>query len=94
MPRGEQEIPADCVTCIRCGWVSFAVTRADAEAHVEKHNRWRLEEPSRLRHWPTPAVLDSYRCRGCGQWGPYRRTVPGDCPTGATLNAVVCEHAE
>lgn len=93
MPR-EQEIPSDTVTCLRCGWVSYAVTKAHAEAHVERHNAFRLADPARLKHWPTPASVEEYRCRGCGQWGPYRKARQGDCPTGATINPVVCEHAE
>lgn len=94
MPRGEQEIPEDFVTCLRCGWVSYAVTKANAEAHTVKHNAMREADPAAMRWWPNSATIETYRCRGCGQWGPYRKAKPGDCPTGATINAVVCEHAE
>lgn len=91
MPR-ETEIPDECVTCLRCGRVSMAVTKATAEAHVERHNRMRESDPDAMRWWPKPATLDGYRCLGCGTWGPYRKTKPGDCPVGATINTVICEH--
>jgi len=73
----EQEIPADTVTCTRCGWVSYAVTREHAEQHVARHNAMRLEHPENEKFWPTPTSLDRYRCLGCGGWGPYRPARPG-----------------
>jgi hypothetical protein len=90
----ETEIPDDAVTCLRCRRVSVAVTKAAAEAHIERHNRRRESDPEAMRWWPKPATLDGYRCLGCGTWGPYRKAKAGDCPLGATINTVVCEHAE
>jgi len=87
----ETEIPSDTVTCEACGWVSYSVTRQHAEERVARHNARRAIDSSALRHWPTPMSIQKYACRGCGGWGPYRPARQGDCPTGATINAVVVD---
>lgn len=89
MPKADTAPEA--VTCIRCGRIGFAVSRAEAEMHVARHNAMRLEPPDNARFWPTPTSLDSYRCLGCGSWGPYRPARPGDCPSGVTINPVVTD---
>ncbi|MCJ2048802.1 hypothetical protein [Methylobacterium sp. J-070] len=87
----ENEIPTDTVTCLACGWVSYAISRSQAEANVERFNRFRAEDPSRLRYWPNPKAIGSYRCMGCSGWGPYRPAREGDCPRGATINPVLLD---
>jgi len=87
----ETEIPPDSVTCTRCSWVSYAVSRAEAEQRIARHNAMRLEHPDNLRFWPNPTSLERYRCLGCGGWGPYRSARTGDCPSGATINPVLVD---
>lgn len=36
MARGRREVGDDEVTCLTCGWVAYAVTRAEAEDEVAR----------------------------------------------------------
>lgn len=87
----EAEAAPDAVTCTRCGRVGFAVSRAESEQRIARHNRMRLESPENRQFWTGPTSLDSYRCLGCGGWGPYRPARPGNCPSGMTINLVVTD---
>lgn len=87
----EADAAPNAVTCTRCGRVGFAVSRAEAEQRIARHNRMRLESPENSRFWPNPTSLERYRCRGCGGWGPYRSARTGDCPSGATINPVLVD---
>lgn len=91
MFEAKAEATPKAVTCTRCGRVSFAVSRAEAELRVAEHNAMRLEHRDNLRFWPAPASVDRYRCLGCGGWGPYLPARPGDCPPGVTINAVIVD---
>jgi hypothetical protein len=76
--------PERTVRCA-CGWVSLAVSRADA-----------LDEVALIRAArPDSTVsLADYRCLGCGGSGPYAPATAQDAPIGATLNFVIAEDGE
>lgn len=67
------------VTCIRCGRVGRAISRADAEKQVSETKAFidSLPHDQQSRH--TRASLDTYRCLGCGG-NEFRPSEDGDCP--------------
>lgn len=78
------------VTCIRCGRVSRAYSRQEAENQVDESNAWidSLPADEQLRH--SRASIDMYRCLGCGGT-EFRPSEDGDCPDGVTLSPVIYE---
>ena len=93
---------ADVVTCTKCGWVSFAVSREYAEkavkgfidyynalSHKDKEF-WRgVNADGSLRPARMPSVAD-YVCLHCSG-SSFRPAKDGDCPGGCTLNPVIVE---
>ncbi|TXN41262.1 hypothetical protein FV232_09730 [Methylobacterium sp. WL30] len=92
MARREREIGPCEVTCLACGWVSYAVTRAEAESEVARMREYlaTLSAEDR-RGWSEegPSV-EKYVCMGCGG-REFRPARAEDCPDGATTNPVVWE---
>jgi hypothetical protein len=79
------------VTCLRCGWVSFAVTKAEAEREIAEFNAYFASLPEEQKaRYTGPSSLDQYRCIGC-EGSEFRQARDGDCPDGVTLNPVVCD---
>lgn len=81
------------VTCLTCGWVSLAVSRAEAEAAVAEFNAHldTLPEADRQRYrGDRRTSLADYQCH-CGAPAGYRLALPGDCPTGCTIGPVIWE---
>lgn len=78
------------VTCIRCGRVGRAVSRAEAEGQIAETNYFIDSLPlvEQTRH--TRATLDMYRCVGCGGI-EFRPAQADDCPDGATISPVIYE---
>lgn len=79
------------VTCLRCGWVSFAVTRAEAAREIAEFNAYydSLSDREKARYGG-PSSLDQYTCLQC-DGSEFREARDGDCPDGVTLNPVVCD---
>jgi hypothetical protein len=92
MARSRREVGDDEVTCVTCGWVSYAVSRAEAETEVARMRAYlaTLSEQDR-RGWSSegPSV-EKYVCRSCGGTD-FRPARAEDCPDGATTNPVVWE---
>lgn len=89
-PRVHEPSPEE-VTCLKCGWVSFAVTKADALKEIEKFNGWYRKQPEDVKaRYGQESSLDQYRCLRC-KGTEFRRSKPGDAPRGVTLNPVVWE---
>lgn len=81
------------VTCIKCGLVSFAVTRAYAEAEVASFNVYfnsLTTDEQQNFYGGKGASIQSYKCMLCGG-SLFRPSLPGDCPDGCTLNPVICD---
>lgn len=83
-------------TCNRCGWVSYGVTRKDAERSVAEFNKFYEAAPAATREsFGGPSTILHYEvCIGCG--GSYKNTrdsSPDDCPVGCTLNPIIVEEA-
>lgn len=84
------------IICLDCGWISYAVTRAEAERMIESFNRYfdRLSPQDQQRHYAgRRADLSSYRCINCGNGDPlrFRPARASDNPYGVTVNPVVCD---
>ena len=92
MARSRREVGPDEVTCTSCGWVSFAVTRAEAEIEVTRMNAYlATPSPAVRRGWsPEGASVEKYVCLNCGG-STFRPALPEDCPDGATTNPVIWE---
>lgn len=81
----------DEVTCIRCGWVSYAVTKAEAEQNIAKFNEFYDAQPSEVQAmYAGRSSLEQYRCLRCGGT-EFRPAEPGDAPKYVTLNPVIWE---
>lgn len=89
-PRVREPVP-DEVTCVKCGWVSVAVTKAAALKEIEQFNSWYRRQPDDVKaRYGQESSLEQYRCLRCAGT-EFRPAVPGDAPRGATLNPVVWE---
>jgi hypothetical protein len=84
-------------TCNICGWVAFAVTRADAEASVASFNDYfgKADAYARSLFGNRRASITGYeKCFGCaGPYTNFRDAVEGDCPIGCTLQPIITEDA-
>lgn len=87
----QRSMHPDSVTCLRCGWVSFAISRAEAEREIAEFNAYYASMYGEQKaRYSGPSSLDQYRCIGCGG-SEFRLARDDDCPNGATLNPVVCD---
>lgn len=80
------------VTCNKCGRVHFGVTREDAQAEVDRFNRYfDTLTPENQEMFGRRSSIDSYeRCIACGNpYTNFRPSQPGDCPDGCTINPVI-----
>lgn len=92
MPRRDREIGPGEVTCTACGWVSYAVTRDEAESEVVRMRAYLATlSPTDRRGWSEegPSV-SKYVCQNCAG-STFRPARAEDCPDGATVNAVIWE---
>lgn len=83
-----------CVTCTRCSWVSFAVTKAHAENEVKKFNEYyhTLSERDQ-QSYRGPSSLDTYTCQVCGST-TFRLSTAEEIPYGSTISPVIWEEQE
>ena len=82
------------VTCLACGWVSVAYSRAQAEKEVAEFNNYfdALAESQRLAYYrDKKADIKRYeQCFGCGgSYQNFRRAIKEDCSDGATLQPLI-----
>jgi len=83
----------DIVTCTKCGWVSFAVSKAFAENEVKKFNTYFDSLPKREQikyYGGDGASIDEYTCMRCGG-NEFRPAKTDDYPVGCTLSPVIWE---
>ena len=91
--------PEILVTCRRCGWVHFAVSRKFAESEVKNFNDWFAKQDSETRaaYGNRPSSISGYdRCNYCGTTNlkNFRPSQPGDCPSGCTLGPIIQDEME
>lgn len=83
------------VTCDKCGWVHFAVTRAHAEHEVAKFNDWFDRQPQETKDMyggrGSSIEKDYDRCFLCGPGATFHPSQPGDCPDGCTIQGTIYE---
>jgi len=82
------------VTCLTCGWVSFAYSRTQAEKEVAEFNDYfsTLTEKQRMDYYGNKKgdIKRYEQCFGCGgAYQNFRRAVKEDCPDGATLQPLI-----
>jgi len=81
-------------TCNQCGWVAFGVTRAFAEAEVERFNQfYRSSPPETKELYNGPSSIAHYECcNRCGnEYTNFRDSIETDCPIGCTLSPIIVE---
>jgi hypothetical protein len=83
------------VTCVACGWVHMAYTRAEAQAEVDKFNAWYVQqsEDTKACYGGKESLVKHYE--GCDRCGGkvFRPSKPDDCPVGCTIGPVIYEPA-
>jgi hypothetical protein len=82
------------VTCLKCGWVAFEVSRTFAEAEVASFNEYFSALSADVRegmYGGKPATLALYeKCFFCGgSYQHFRDAQEGDCPRGCTLSPII-----
>ena len=81
------------VTCRNCGWVHFALTRAEAEAEVAEFNAFYHQQTQETKdnYGGRPSHIGKYEfCFVCSKQDFYP-SLPGDAPRGCTINPIIYE---
>ena len=85
-------------TCLHCGWVHFAVSRAYAETEVARFNAFfdKASPATQAAYRNRRSSVQSYEhcMRRNAQWTEFRDALPEDCPVGCTLNPIIYEHIQ
>lgn len=82
------------VTCNKCGWVHFQVSRAHAVAEVERFNAFfdtLAPQEQQDYYGGRGASIRLYEhCHFCdGPHTNFRDTIPGDVPDGCTIGPMI-----
>jgi hypothetical protein len=82
------------VTCTKCGWVHFPVSRQHAEKEVTDFNAYFETLPKNLQddfYAGKGAAITLYeRCFHCGgSYKDFRLSKYGDCPDGCTIQPIL-----
>ena len=86
--------PQKLITCNKCGWVHFPVTRAHAIAEVIKFNQWfdKQDQETKDSFGGKGSSVEKYdRCFFCGPGATFRPFKEGDCPDGCTIQGAIYE---
>lgn len=78
------------VACRNCGWVSYALTREEAEAAVNEFNSHfdAMPPETQAMYGDRRSSLEDYRCHRCGK-DHFQRVSLGDSLRGSTISPVV-----
>ena len=86
----------DLVTCNKCGWVHFTVSKKYVENWKKTWKKYCKEWPEeKLRSYgilnrQPPSALPYYRCFLCrNSYKNFRPAKEGDCPDGCTINPIL-----
>lgn len=86
------------LTCKKCGWVYFGVSREHAEAEVKRFNEYfyKLSQKNRKRLYGNkPASIQLYEKCWCGNdYTNFRPSRRGDCPDGCTISPIIIGEKE
>lgn len=90
-----EEFYMELVTCKVCRWVSMGITRAQAQAEIDRFNAYfdSLHPQKQLDYYNgRRSSLDNYRCLSCGG-SSFRKYDASRDPdvTGSTINPVIYE---
>lgn len=82
------------VTCLKCGWVSFEVSRKYAEDEAARFNAFfdtLTPEQQQDYYGGKKATITFYEhCMLCGgSYTNFRPSRQGDCPDGCTINPIL-----
>jgi hypothetical protein len=82
-----------CVTCLKCGWVYFEVTREYAENEVKKFNEYfngLTKEKQDEYYGGRGSSIKTYEQCWCGSdYKNFRDSKEGDCPNGVTMSPMI-----
>lgn len=81
-----------CRTCLKCGWVYFAVSRAHAEGEVKQFNEYfaTLSKEQQDDYGGKGATIEPYEACWCGNpHTNFRESREGDCPAGVTMSGII-----
>lgn len=90
---GPVQPTSELVTCVNCGWVHMAYTRAQAAQEVAEFNQWYEQQTDETKtHFGSrPSAVEHYEgCDRCGK-RVFRGFQKGDCPDGCTIGPVIVE---
>lgn len=81
-------------TCIRCGWVHFGVSRAEAldsiSRFMEYYGTLSISQRESFYKSNPPSIADYEHCMVCvNSYKNFRPYKKGDCPDGCTLSPIL-----
>jgi len=82
------------LVCTKCGWVHFALSRAECEAEIARYNAWHAAQPDEVRaHCSGPSSMALYdRCELCrGSYKNFRPAMNDEVPHGSTIGPLLYE---
>jgi len=84
------------VTCLKCGWVYFEVTRGYAQDEVKRFNEY-FEALSKEKqddyYGGKGSNIKQYEYCWCGStYKNFRDSKKGDCPNGVTMSPMICRN--
>lgn len=87
------------VTCLHCGWVLVAYSRAEVEAELASFLRYfdGLSPAQRQELYGNnrPTISQYEHCFACGNsYQNFRPSQEGDCPRGVTLQTIIQDDEE
>ena len=82
------------LTCNKCGWVHFGVSRESAEDSVKVFNEYfdsLTEEKQQNNYGGKKDSIESYeKCSNCGNtYEDFRQAIDDDCPLGVTIGPII-----
>lgn len=86
------------VTCNKCGWVHFGVSREHAEAEVKQFNEYFDKLPKEKQdeyYGGKGSVITQYEhCMRCNEpHTNFRSAKYEDCPEGCTINPIIVDNS-
>lgn len=80
------------VTCRSCTFISFEISRKDAEKYVKDFNKFfnSLTEESKFNYGSKASIKQYKRCSRCnGSYKNFRDSEMSECPFGATIQPIM-----
>jgi len=82
------------MTCKKCGWVAFQVSRKHAESEVKRFNEYfntlSKKEQDDYYGGKGSSIHQYEHCMLCdGSYKNFRDSIPGDVPDGCTLSPII-----